>query len=122
MRFSEVSPSVVSKRAITGVRVLPPPRRLGQPLWDTNTPFEVTEKIAAPQGLGRPGARLRDRRDDRVAIPHPAGLPGVEHLRAVRRHARHRPADVETDVSSSGIPGVHGRLARLPGRDYNRQT
>ena len=28
------------------------PRQLGQPLWDTNTPFEVTEKIAAPQGLG----------------------------------------------------------------------
>jgi len=31
---------------------LPAPRRLGQPLWDTNTPFEVVEKIAAPEGLG----------------------------------------------------------------------
>ena len=37
---------------ITGIRALPPPRKLGQPLWDTNTPFEVTEKIAAPNGLG----------------------------------------------------------------------
>ena len=37
---------------IAGIRTLEPPRRLGQPLWDTNTPFEVTEKIAAPHGLG----------------------------------------------------------------------
>ena len=37
---------------IAGIRALPAPRRLGQPLWDTNTPFEVTEKILAPQGLG----------------------------------------------------------------------
>jgi 5-methyltetrahydropteroyltriglutamate--homocysteine methyltransferase len=37
---------------LTGLRRLPAPRRLGQPLWDTNTPFEVTEKLAAPNGLG----------------------------------------------------------------------
>ena len=37
---------------ITGIRALPAPRQLGQPLWDTNTPFEVSGKIAAPQGLG----------------------------------------------------------------------
>jgi 5-methyltetrahydropteroyltriglutamate--homocysteine methyltransferase len=37
---------------LTGIRALPAPRQLGQPLWDTNTPFEVTEKIAAPNGLG----------------------------------------------------------------------
>jgi 5-methyltetrahydropteroyltriglutamate--homocysteine methyltransferase len=36
----------------TGIRTLDAPRKLGQPLWDTNTPFEVNEKIAAPQGLG----------------------------------------------------------------------
>jgi 5-methyltetrahydropteroyltriglutamate--homocysteine methyltransferase len=35
-----------------GIRALPAPRQLGQPLWDTNTPFEVIEKISAPQGLG----------------------------------------------------------------------
>ena len=37
---------------ITGIRTLEAPRKLGQPLWDTNTPFEVVEKIAAPGGLG----------------------------------------------------------------------
>src|SRR6185503_17812338 len=37
---------------LTGLRTLPAPRKLGQPLWDTNTPFEVVEKLAAPQGLG----------------------------------------------------------------------
>ena len=37
---------------ITGIRPLPAPRKLGQPLWGTNTPFEVTGKIAAPSGLG----------------------------------------------------------------------
>jgi 5-methyltetrahydropteroyltriglutamate--homocysteine methyltransferase len=37
---------------LSGIRTLPAPRKLGQPLWDTNTPFEVTEKITAPQGLG----------------------------------------------------------------------
>ena len=37
---------------LTGIRTLEAPRKLGQPLWDTNTPFEVTEKIAAPAGLG----------------------------------------------------------------------
>jgi len=37
---------------LTGIRPLPAPRRLGQPLWDTNTPFEVVETLAAPNGLG----------------------------------------------------------------------
>jgi 5-methyltetrahydropteroyltriglutamate--homocysteine methyltransferase len=37
---------------ITGIKALAPPRRLGQPLWDTNTPFEVVDTIAAPAGLG----------------------------------------------------------------------
>jgi 5-methyltetrahydropteroyltriglutamate--homocysteine methyltransferase len=37
---------------ITGIRPLPAPRQLGQPFWDTNTPFEVMEKISAPRGLG----------------------------------------------------------------------
>jgi 5-methyltetrahydropteroyltriglutamate--homocysteine methyltransferase len=38
--------------ALEGLRPLPAPRKLGQPLWDTNTPFEVTEKLRAPHGLG----------------------------------------------------------------------
>jgi 5-methyltetrahydropteroyltriglutamate--homocysteine methyltransferase len=37
---------------ITGIHALPAARKLGQPLWDTNTPFEVTESISAPAGLG----------------------------------------------------------------------
>ena len=37
---------------IQGIRTLPAARKLGQPLWDTNTPFEVVEAISAPRGLG----------------------------------------------------------------------
>jgi len=37
---------------IAGIKVLEAPRKLGQPLWDTNTPYEVTTKISAPDGLG----------------------------------------------------------------------
>src|SRR5436190_15262316 len=37
---------------IGGLRALEAPRKLGAPLWGTNTPFEVTEKITAPDGLG----------------------------------------------------------------------
>jgi 5-methyltetrahydropteroyltriglutamate--homocysteine methyltransferase len=37
---------------LTGLRPLDPPRRLGQPLWDTNSPFEVVDRLAAPEGLG----------------------------------------------------------------------
>jgi alkylation response protein AidB-like acyl-CoA dehydrogenase len=37
---------------LTGIRALDPPRRLGQPLWDTNSPFEVVDRLAAPDGLG----------------------------------------------------------------------
>jgi len=37
---------------LTGLRALEPPRKLGAPLWDTNTPFEVIEKVTAPDGLG----------------------------------------------------------------------
>ena len=43
------SASTIASRASTTSEA---PRKLGQPLWDTNTPFEVTEKIAAPAGLG----------------------------------------------------------------------
>jgi 5-methyltetrahydropteroyltriglutamate--homocysteine methyltransferase len=35
-----------------GIRALEPPRKLGQPHWDTNTPFEIVEKLTAPEGLG----------------------------------------------------------------------
>src|SRR5919204_352700 len=34
---------------LTGLRALEPARKLGAPLWDTNTPFEVVEKVTAPR-------------------------------------------------------------------------
>ncbi len=37
---------------LAGLRTLGAPRKLGQPHWDTNTPFEVVEKVTAPEGLG----------------------------------------------------------------------
>jgi 5-methyltetrahydropteroyltriglutamate--homocysteine methyltransferase len=37
---------------LAGIRPLDPPRKLGQPHWDTNTPFEVVERVTAPEGLG----------------------------------------------------------------------
>ncbi|MGH7374754.1 MAG: methionine synthase, partial [Candidatus Rokuibacteriota bacterium] len=37
---------------LKGLRTLEEPRKLGQPHWDTNTPFQVVEKISAPAGLG----------------------------------------------------------------------
>jgi 5-methyltetrahydropteroyltriglutamate--homocysteine methyltransferase len=37
---------------LQGLRALPEPRRLGQPHWDTNTPFQVVERLTAPAGLG----------------------------------------------------------------------
>jgi 5-methyltetrahydropteroyltriglutamate--homocysteine methyltransferase len=37
---------------LKGLRALEAPRKLGAPLWDTHTPFEVVEKVSAPEGLG----------------------------------------------------------------------
>jgi 5-methyltetrahydropteroyltriglutamate--homocysteine methyltransferase len=37
---------------LAGIRTLEAPRKLGQPHWDTNHPFEVIEKVTAPRGLG----------------------------------------------------------------------
>jgi 5-methyltetrahydropteroyltriglutamate--homocysteine methyltransferase len=37
---------------LRGLRTLAAPRALGQPHWDTNTPFETVEKLTAPDGLG----------------------------------------------------------------------
>ena len=35
---------------LKGLRTMEEPRKLGQPHWDTNTPFEVVERITAPPG------------------------------------------------------------------------
>ena len=37
---------------LQGIRTLEAPRKLGQPHWDTNTPFEVVDRVTAPEGLG----------------------------------------------------------------------
>jgi 5-methyltetrahydropteroyltriglutamate--homocysteine methyltransferase len=61
-----------------GLRALPAPRALGQPLWDTNTPFEVTEKISAPRGLGIVEeftlARALTRKPIKATVPGPYTL------------------------------------------------
>lgn len=63
---------------IQGIRPLPAPRQLGQPLWDTNTPFEVTETIAAPEGLGIVEeftlARALTRKPIKATVPGPYTL------------------------------------------------
>jgi 5-methyltetrahydropteroyltriglutamate--homocysteine methyltransferase len=37
---------------LSGIRTLPAPRRIGAPHWDTNSPFEVVDRVTAPEGLG----------------------------------------------------------------------
>ncbi len=37
---------------LSGIRTLAPPRKLGAPHWDTNSPFEVVDRVTAPNGLG----------------------------------------------------------------------
>jgi 5-methyltetrahydropteroyltriglutamate--homocysteine methyltransferase len=64
---------------LTGLRALPVPRRLGPPHYDTHAPFEVVDRVTAPDGLGlvdefrfaRPHAGERPLR---VAVPGPMTL------------------------------------------------
>lgn len=37
---------------LRGLRPLPAPRRLGVPSYDTHTPYEVVDRVTAPEGLG----------------------------------------------------------------------
>jgi len=37
---------------LKGLRSLPVPRRLGAPNYDTHTPYEVVDRVTAPDGLG----------------------------------------------------------------------
>jgi 5-methyltetrahydropteroyltriglutamate--homocysteine methyltransferase len=67
-------------RHVTGVRPLPPDRRLGAGAHDQQHRFEVTEPIAAPDGLGVVGeyraARARTTQPLKVTIPGPYTLSG----------------------------------------------
>ena len=68
-------------RHLTGVRALPPDRRLGAGGHDQQHRFEVLEPIAAPDGLGvvaeyRYAAEARTTRPLKVTLPGPYTLSG----------------------------------------------
>jgi 5-methyltetrahydropteroyltriglutamate--homocysteine methyltransferase len=70
---------------LAGLRALPAPRQLGVPSYDTHPPYEVVERVAAPEGLGlveewRMTRRLTDR-------PLRATCPGPFTLAIPLRHA-----------------------------------
>ena len=63
---------------LAGIRPLPIPRRLGAPNYDSHCPYEVVDRITAPEGLGIVDefrfARPRAGRPLRVAVPGPITL------------------------------------------------
>jgi 5-methyltetrahydropteroyltriglutamate--homocysteine methyltransferase len=63
---------------LTGIRPLPVPRRLGPLSYDSHCPYEVVDKVQAPEGLGVVHeftfARAHADRPLRVAVPGPMTL------------------------------------------------
>ncbi len=63
---------------LTGIRPLPVPRRLGPTNYDSHCPYEVVDRVAAPNGLGIVDefrfARAHAERPLRVAVPGPMTL------------------------------------------------
>jgi 5-methyltetrahydropteroyltriglutamate--homocysteine methyltransferase len=63
---------------LAGIRALPVPRRLGAPNYDSHCPYEVVDRITAPEGLGIVDefrfARPHADRPMRVAVPGPITL------------------------------------------------
>ncbi len=63
---------------LAGIRPLPIPRRLGTPNYDSHCPYEVVDRITAPEGLGIVDefrfARPHADRPMRVAVPGPITL------------------------------------------------
>jgi 5-methyltetrahydropteroyltriglutamate--homocysteine methyltransferase len=61
-----------------GIRTLEAPRKLGAPHWDTNTPFEVVDRVTAPDGLGIVDefalARRLTERPLKATVPGPVTL------------------------------------------------
>jgi 5-methyltetrahydropteroyltriglutamate--homocysteine methyltransferase len=92
----------------TGIRTLPAARRLGQPLWDTNTPFEVFERIQRARRTrhrGRVQARaLADAKAHQGHVPGPYTL-----LVPLKLGAAYRDKDtLLADLLGSSAPSVGG--------------
>jgi len=99
-----------------GLRALEPPRKLGAPLWDTNTPFEVAEKITAPEGLGIVEefklARALTGRPLKATVPGPYTL-----LLPLRRGGAYRDRDTLLD-DLVGIVNAECRALVEAGADF----
>jgi 5-methyltetrahydropteroyltriglutamate--homocysteine methyltransferase len=98
-------------RHLTGLRALPPERRLGPPGHDQQHRFEVIEPITAPDGLGVVhefvSARRRTDRPLKVTLPGPFTLAG---------RLRSGPGEVYRDRVSAAeafVAIVHEELAGL---------
>ncbi|MBI4611713.1 MAG: cobalamin-independent methionine synthase II family protein [Candidatus Rokubacteria bacterium] len=63
---------------LTGIKPLPVPRRLGVPSYDSHCPYEVVDRIDAPEGLGIVDefafARSHAPRPLKIAVPGPLTL------------------------------------------------
>ncbi|MCI0547336.1 MAG: methionine synthase [Candidatus Rokubacteria bacterium] len=89
---------------IKGIRPLDAPRKLGPPLWDTHRPFEVVERIAAPQGLGIVEewklARSLTGKPLKATVPGPLTLLVPLKLDGGYKHKETLLADLVTIVNS----------------------
>jgi 5-methyltetrahydropteroyltriglutamate--homocysteine methyltransferase len=98
-------------RHLSGLRALPPERRLGPPGHDQQHRFEVLEPIAAPDGLGVvhefERVRGRTQRPLKVTLPGPFTLAG---------RLKSGPGQVYTDriaVAEAFVPILRAEVAAL---------
>ncbi len=98
-------------RHLTGVRALPPERRLGTGAHDQQHRFAVVEPIAAPSGLGvveeYVAARGRTRRPLKVTIPGPYTLSGR------LTHGRGEVYQTRVAAAEAFVPILQDELRRL---------
>src|SRR2546428_13001658 len=98
-------------RHLTGVRALPPDRRLGAGGHDQQHRFEVVERIAAPDGLGLvaefQAARRRTTRPLKVTLPGPYTLSGRLRTGPGEVYAtRVAAAEAFVEILRSGLSGL----------------
>ena len=102
---------------LNGLRPLPAPRRLGVPNYDTHPPYQVVERVAAPDGLGlvdewRMTRRLTER-------PLRATCPGPLTLSIPLRHAGGAYRDRETLLADlTAIVNAELRALVAAGADF----